>query len=590
MHTKWFLILAIVLGFVALLALGPGDVQPDVVTEDPSQLVDSGRLVLEKDGVRLLDETYTLLFHPVDGYLLVSQSELVLGDQTAQLAQQTQYDRDFLPINYQLAAETSAGAQIVTAQLGITGLAMEVRAGLMVHDAKVVDVSNLALLDNNLIAHYAVMLMAIRTEMLDREFTAAVPQALLSLPGSIEGPNSVEFFSGDTAFEGKRFDLLIGDTRMIMLEYQGRLVGLINRTQGTVAYDPTLLPEGLQLPGEETTEVPVPMIGTETAVDFQSEDLTLSGTLLLPGDGATSVPTAVFLHGSGPVDRDGNAVDLGSNTVVMEMDMYRQLAVGLAEVGVGSLRYDKRGVGLSQGENALASRTDLLEDASAAIEAARAQSGVDAERIILIGHSEGAYLAPSLAAADSQIAGVVLLSGAARSLADITRWQVENMLRIQGLEGDVLAAALAQQDSYIDFVKTSEGEWSDYSVEELTAALPWLTADAAAQLMVTPLSLTWLREHYLDNPTQALAALDVPVLIISGEKDMQVPAAEAASIEQVLVEAGNEDVTAIVVADLNHLLRYHPEEPNLTFRHLDDPVDSRVIETIQNWITERFGA
>jgi len=105
MYTKWFLILAIVLGFVALLALGPGDVQPDVVTEDPSQLVDSGRLVLEKDGVRLLDETYTLLFHPVDGYLLVSQSELVLGDQTAQLAQQTQYDRDFLPINYQLAAD-----------------------------------------------------------------------------------------------------------------------------------------------------------------------------------------------------------------------------------------------------------------------------------------------------------------------------------------------------------------------------------------------------------------------------------------------------------------------------------------------------
>jgi len=590
MYTKWFLILAIVLGFIALLAIGPGDIQQEVVTEDPSQLVDRGRLVLEKDGARLLDESYTLLFHPVDGYMLISQSELVVGDQVVQLAQQTQYDRDFLPIQYQLAAETASGAQIVSAQLGITGLEMEVRAGLMTQNAKVTDVSNLALLDNNLISHYAVMLMAIRTEMLDREFTAAVPQALLSLPGKMEGPNSVEFISGDQVYEGKQFDLRVGDTRIVMLEYDGRLVGLINRTQGTIAYDVDLLPDGLQLPEEEAVEPQAPVLGTEASITFESDALLLSGTLLLPGDETAAVPTAVFLHGSGPVDRDGNAVDLASGTIIMEMDMYRQLAVALAQVGIGSLRYDKRGVGESQGVNSLASRTDLIEDAVAAVEATRAHAGVDADHVILIGHSEGAYLATEIAAADPRIAGVVLLSGAARSLAEVTRWQVATMLQMQGFEDEVLNSALAQQDSYIEFVKTSEGEWSDYSVEQLTGMLPWLTEEAALRLMATPLSLTWLREHYRDDPSVALAGIDVPVLIVSGEKDLQVPASEAALIEQLLVEAGNEDVTVVVLPDLNHLLRYHPEEPNLNYRHLEEPVDARVIEAIQNWIEEWFGA
>ena len=103
------------------------------------------------------------------------------------------------------------------------------------------------------------------------------------------------------------------------------------------------------------------------------------------------------------------------------------------------------------------------------------------------------------------------------------------------------------------------------------------------------MALSWQREHYLADPAEVIAQVQQPVLILSGEKDAQVPSSEAGLIAELLQEAGNEDVTVTVLPDLNHLLRHHPEEPNLTYRHLDEPVDERVTSALQQWLVERFG-
>jgi len=579
MDHKLLIGLGIVLGLLVLSFAGPLFEKPDVLPEgDRGQLIDAGHFVLEQDGARLLDESYTLFFHPVEGYMLLSQSVLSIADQSIELSQQTQYDRDFMPIFYQLAAETPSGTQIVSGQMGVAGFEMEARAGTASQSATVGNTANLALLDNNLIGQYAVLLMALRTEALDRVFTAAVPQALLSLPAGADGPNRVSFQSGGTTFEGKRFDLHLGDTAITLLEYEGRLVGLVNRSRNTVGYDVSIFPDGLEIDLEEDTK----WTGIdERDIAFASDGLALYGTLALPADGEAPLAAALLLHGSGPVDRDGNAQGL-------VMDAYRQLAHGLARAGIASLRFDKRGVGESEGDSHLASRTDLLHDAMAALEGLRSQPEIDPERCILIGHSEGAYLAPAVAVESDGIAGIVLVSGAARSLDWITRWQVETQLRGRGVEGETLDAALAQQDQYTDFVKTSTGAWSDYTITAMQEAMPWMSEPQAVQLKSTPLSLEWLREHYLDQPSETLAKVDVPVLIIHGEKDSQVPVSEAELIEDVLKQHENEDVTVAVLPDLNHLLRHHPEDPSLLYRHLDEPVDARVIDVLNKWAIERL--
>jgi len=584
MNTKLLVILGAVLGLIVAFSIALG---PKIDEREPiGQLVDAGHFVLELDGARILEEAYTLEFYAEDGYLLNSQGAILSGGQTVTLAQQTQYDRAFLPISYQLAAETPSGTQIISAQMGLRGLDMTVQVGLSIQSAKVAEFDGLALLDNNLIGQFAVLLRAIRAEALDRTFTAAIPQVLLSLPARVDGPNTVTFHSAGTPYEGKRFDLYLGDTMISLIEQEGRLIGLANLSQGTVGYDIDIYPEGIAL--EEPQIEGVDETATEESVSFASDDLTLVGTLRVPADGDDPYPVAVFLHGSGPVDRDGNAVDPETGAVVMQLDIQRQLAVALSDAGIASFRFDKRGVGESEGDVTLASRADLLADARAAVDAVRARDEIDPTCILLIGHSEGSYLAPALAVEDADVAGLVLLSGAARPLDAITRWQVESLLRAQGVEGDALDAALAQQDAYIAFVESSEGEWSDYTVTALQAAMPWMTEEQADQLKATPLALSWLREHYLDEPGDTLRQVDVPVLVISGEKDSQVPSSEAALIEAALREGGNEDVSVHVLSDLNHLLRNHPEEPNLTYRHVSEPVDARVSELIIAWIQERF--
>ena len=79
-----------------------------------------------------------------------------------------------------------------------------------------------------------------------------------------------------------------------------------------------------------------------------------------------------------------------------------------------------------------------------------------------------------------------------------------------------------------------------------------------------------------------------PVLILQGDKDYQVPFSEAELLSSALQDAGNEDVEIDLISDLNHLMRSHPEEPNLTYRHLDEPVDQRVLDKVTGWIASNI--
>ncbi len=581
MYAKLLLILGIVLGVLALALLAPlGPAkQPDVV-ERSGKLVGSGHFVLVHDGAKWLDESFTLFLSPDGGYLLVSQGTLTVSGAEIKIADQTHYDSDYRPLAYQLAAETPSGTQIVSAQRGDRDFTMEVRAGAARQAADGALDRNLVLLDNNVIAHYAVLLEAIRGGSVAQTFSAAVPQALVRIPSRWDEPAAVQFQSGAKTYAGKRIAVHLGDTAIDLVSYEGRLVGLVNRSQGTVAYDVELLPDGFSV--IESPGSGAPPGGAERLVSFQSGDVTLVGTLLLPPTQTAPVCAVLFVAGSGPVDRDGNAPGL-------QMDAYRQLARAFADSGIASFRYDKRGVGASGGDANTASRSDLLADVRAAWEFLRAQPELAGVPCVALGHSEGTYLVEDLAAGNPAVAGLVLLCGSPQSLAGVTRWQVESLLLQQGASEDQMRAALEQEDQFISFIKASTGQWADISVSALRAALPWLSDAAAQQLKSSPLGLAWLREHYNADPVASLSRITCPVLIISAGKDAQVPPNDGEALAGVLRTSGNADVTAVLLSDLNHVLRHHPEEPNLVYQHLDEPVDSRVAATIVPWAAQEFG-
>src|SRR5579872_4850595 len=75
----------------------------------------------------------------------------------------------------------------------------------------------------------------------------------------------------------------------------------------------------------------------ESDISLETATGTIYGTLTLPA-GNAPVPIVLIVAGSGPTDRDGNSPGLpGKN------DAYKLLAAALAQRGIASIRYDKRG-------------------------------------------------------------------------------------------------------------------------------------------------------------------------------------------------------------------------------------------------------
>ena len=157
----------------------------------------------------------------------------------------------------------------------------------------------------------------------------------------------------------------------------------------------------------------------------------LAGTLALPdatdqGGADGRWPGVLLLPSLLPRDRDGR-LDRARHHGWFGPEpesgggLLARLAAKLAARGVASLRVDKRGCGHSGGEWSTAGLFTLVDDARDAVSALRGHDAVDATRIGLVGHGEGAWLALSVAAADPGIGPLTLIGAPARGLRDVLR-------------------------------------------------------------------------------------------------------------------------------------------------------------------------
>ena len=173
------------------------------------------------------------------------------------------------------------------------------------------------------------------------------------------------------------------------------------------SYDPKITT--LARPATATPLPSPPAHYTSHDVSIKTDDgVMLAGTLTVPNSAATPLPGFVLVHGSGCNDRDET---IGPNKV------FAQLANRLSNDGYVVLRYDKRSCGKSGGKFPVRDR--LIADARDAIAYLRSQPGIDPKRIYVLGHSEGGELAPSIAIADGQLRGIVLLAPPALPLEQI---------------------------------------------------------------------------------------------------------------------------------------------------------------------------
>lgn len=252
---------------------------------------------------------------------------------------------------------------------------------------------------------------------------------------------------------------------------------------------------------------------------LQTAQGTLYGTLLKPSS-TTPVVVALLIAGSGPTDRDGNNPEGGQS------DSLKRLAQSLAKQGIASLRYDKRGVAASRA--ATPDERDLsvasyVSDAVAWAHLLMADPAFD--RLILIGHSEGALIA-SLAAEQAKADALVSIAGSSRPIDQLLREQLAARLPPPLLE---------QSNQLLDRLLA----------EQLTPQVP-----KQLQVLFRPSVQPYLISLLQQNPGKVFAQLPIPALIVQGSHDIQVSVADACALH-----AAKPDAELLIIPGMNHMLR-----------------------------------
>jgi pimeloyl-ACP methyl ester carboxylesterase len=285
---------------------------------------------------------------------------------------------------------------------------------------------------------------------------------------------------------------------------------------------------------------PAPAIAAnpnDEALTVMSGRVSLAGSLRRP-PGPGPAPAVLILSGSGPQDRDFTFGD---------QRIFANLASALADIGVASLRLDDRGVGESDPAAPL-SPADLADDATAALAALRAQPGIDAGCVGILGHSEGGMIA-FLAAPDALPSFILTLSGMNASLADTLVEQGEVMVRAGGGSEDDVAAQLALQSALFEAMRSASIDDARARIQTAMTDLGLPEAVAAQQAAI------WSQPYALAeldlDPSADIQAYPGPVTAIFAALDVQVPAGPAS--DRLRRQRGDQPLTVITIPGVNHL-------------------------------------
>jgi pimeloyl-ACP methyl ester carboxylesterase len=264
----------------------------------------------------------------------------------------------------------------------------------------------------------------------------------------------------------------------------------------------------------------------------------LHGTLLVPA-GEPPFPAALIIAGSGPTDRDGN-----SGLIPGQNNSLKMLAEALAARGVATLRYDKRGIGQSRmpGVSESSFRFDhFVADAAAWVKLLK--SDKQFKRVVVIGHSQGS-LVGMLAARRAGADALVSLAGIGRPAWQVFLDQLRPKLRL-----DQLAVVTTVLEDLRQGRKTT-----------VPGQYPGLAG--LFRPSVQPFLISWFKYQ----PARELARLQIPVLIVGGTTDIQVPVAEA----RILAKA-DPRARLVIIKGMNHFLKSVPLDMGLQIKSFGDP-------------------
>jgi fermentation-respiration switch protein FrsA (DUF1100 family) len=336
----------------------------------------------------------------------------------------------------------------------------------------------------------------------------------------------------------------------------------------------------------QTPKKPYPYAEHDVTVENKAGGVKLAGTLTMPrGDGP--FPAVVLLTGSGPQDRD---------ETIFAHKPFLVIADFLTRRGVAVLRLDDRGVGGSTGDTSEATLNDLAGDALAAVAFLKCRKEINAAKIGLVGHSEGGLVAPLAASLSGDVAFIVLLAGTGLPGEEILYLQGQAILKSLGAGEKELKFQRATQELMFRALKeeTDKGKARELILKRLADEKAKLSPEAQKEfesarnivegqikMILTP----WFRFFLTYDPRPTLRKVKVPVLVLIGEKDLQVPPTEnLKSIREVLKEAGHKDHVVKEMPGLNHLFQNCKTGRIDEYSRIEETFAPAALEEIAAWI------
>ncbi|HFD87411.1 MAG TPA: alpha/beta fold hydrolase, partial [Gammaproteobacteria bacterium] len=239
----------------------------------------------------------------------------------------------------------------------------------------------------------------------------------------------------------------------------------------------------------------------EIELNVQDKTEKISGTLCLPEEKG-SFPLVLMIPGSGDIDRDGNSK-------YQKLNIYNAIAHSLANNGIASFRYDKRGTGRSDGDFYSTGHFQLVDDARKCLK--YLLGNVNIESMFVLGHSEGTIIAPRLVQDSDKVFGIILLCPFIDSFESIMLKQAISIKASARELSGFKRMYINLFFSIIDPVKAQKK-----LIEKIN-----VTSKETVYSIFQKIPAKWFRELMSVEPKEIYRSVSCPSLIIGGSKDIQ---------------------------------------------------------------------
>jgi hypothetical protein len=222
--------------------------------------------------------------------------------------------------------------------------------------------------------------------------------------------------------------------------------------------------------------------------------------------------------------------------------------------GFATLRYDNRALAAPQTVDLHTAtiRDEVIDDALAALEFMRSRTEIDGARLFLIGHANGASIAPAIALADGSVTGLVLAGGSLRPPDAILR---DRLTREASIDEPASALLRMQLDSL------AAGTLPD-------------------ERMIDGMPPRYYRAYASHDLAADFAAFREPILIVNPGKDIELGRKDLDMWRDTVRSGGKKSVTIQEFPDLGHALIPIEGDPTPASLLAPGNVDPSLIEAI----------